>query len=99
MSTETHVDQDSAQAQNNAIPLRPRKRWKRLVIELTDDRTEAGVQLLRTAGPLRKQRSVAFQQTFVAVRENGEIDTVLLDLEELAGAPSCSVLRITTLPD
>lgn len=75
------------------------KRWKKIVIEVVDDRTEAGVSLLRSAGTRRKKRTEALQQTFVVKRDNGEVDTVLLDLEELAGAPSCTVLRVSTLSD
>jgi hypothetical protein len=76
-----------------------RKVWKRIVIEVLDDRVSAGVEVLRQAGTRRKKRTTPFQETFVVVREGGEVDTVLLDLEELAGAAPLSVLRIATLPD
>lgn len=74
----------------------PQSARKKIVIEVLDSRPGAGIEVLRQAGARRKLRSVPFQETFVVVRDDGEIDTVLLDLEELSGIPPLSVLRIAT---
>ena len=77
----------------------PQSARKRIVIEVLDNRPGAGAEMLRQAGARRKIRTVPFQETFVVLRDDGEVDTVLLDLEELSGIPPLSLLRIATSQD